>query len=262
MAKALLIDVSKCTGCRACQVACKQWNDLPSEETTCLGCYDNPPDLSPDTWNRIAFKEIERENGRLDWAFWSVRCLHCTDAPCVRVCPTGALYKHPLGFTAYDASKCNGCGYCTQFCPFGIPRLKGADLWGRGEITKCNFCQDRVTAGLAPACAKACPTGAIEYGERDALISKGKVRVEALNEQGCPNANLYGHDILGGLGVMCVLTDRPSVFDLPEHPTAALAQAWKPWVQTLGEAVLGATVLGVLAAFFVARRNIRMEEVE
>lgn len=260
MAKAMLIDVSKCTGCRACQVACKQWNDLAAEQTACLGCYDNPPDLSPDTWNRIAFKEIEREDGGLDWIFWSVRCLHCTDAPCVRVCPTGALYKHPLGFTAYDASKCNGCGYCTQFCPFGIPRLKGADLWGGGEITKCTFCQDRVTSGLAPACAKACPTGAIEYGERDELITKGKARVEALKEQGYPDSNLYGNDVLGGLGVMYVLTDRPSVFDLPEHPTAALAEAWQPWVQTLGGIAVGATALGLLINWLVARTQIKAEE--
>ncbi|MCK4473312.1 MAG: 4Fe-4S dicluster domain-containing protein, partial [Anaerolineae bacterium] len=166
MTKALLIDVSKCIACRACQVACKAWNDLPGEVTVCLGCYDNPHDLSPDTWNRIAFWEIER-SGKLDWVFRPVRCMHCADAPCVRVCPTGALYKDLLGFTAYDESKCNGCGYCTQFCPYDIPRLKEADLWGKGKATKCTFCQDRAINGLIPACAKSCPTGAIKYGDRN-----------------------------------------------------------------------------------------------
>ena len=155
MTKAMLIDVSKCIACRACQVACKAWNDLQAEITVCAGCYDNPTDLSPDTWNRIAFWELERDGGRVDWVFRPVRCMHCTDAPCVRVCPTGALFKDSMGFTAYDESKCNGCGYCVQFCPFDVPRLKEADLWGKGKTTKCTFCQDRVRDGLAPACAKA-----------------------------------------------------------------------------------------------------------
>jgi len=259
MTKAMLIDVSKCTACRACQVACKAWNDLPGEVTVCLGCYDNPPDLSPDTWNRIAFWEIERDD-RLAWVFRPVRCMHCTDAPCVRVCPTGALFHHPDGFTAYDESRCNGCGYCTQFCPYGVPHLKDGSLWGKGQSTKCTFCQDRVTNGLEPACAKACPTGAIKFGDRAALIEEGRARVEALKGQGLSEANLYGDDILGGLGMMYVLTDPPSVFDLPEHPTGALATAWQPWVQTLGGIAVGATAVGLAINWLVARKKIKAEE--
>jgi formate dehydrogenase iron-sulfur subunit len=262
MTKAMLIDVSKCMACRACQVACKAWNDLPGEITICLGCYDNPPDLSPDTWNRIAFWEVERESGQVAWLFRPVRCMHCADAPCVRVCPTGALYKDPLGFTAYDESKCNGCGYCTQFCPFDVPRLKEADFWGKGKTTKCTFCQDRVHNGLIPACAKACPTGAIKFGERDELVAEGRARVETLKGRGFADANLYGENLLGGLGMMYVLTDPPSVFDLPEAPSGALAEAWQPWIQAFGGVALGAAVLGVIAGFFITRRNIRMEEVE
>lgn len=258
--KAMLIDVSKCTGCRACQVACKGWNDLPAEETKCVGVYDNPPDLSPVTWNRIAFFEIERDNGRLDWVFRSVRCLHCADAPCVRVCPTGALYKDPLGYTALDQSKCNGCGYCVEFCPFEIPRLTEADIWGKGKSTKCTFCPDRVSNGMQPACAQACPTGAIEYGDRDALVAKGKKRVEELKSR-YPDANLYGEDILGGLGVMYVLTDRPSVLGLPEEPSGSLAETWQPWIQTIGGFAVGATALGLAIDWLVARKKIKAEEV-
>ena len=260
MAKAMLIDVSKCIGCRACQVACKEWNDLPGEETDNWGSYENPPDLSPNTWNRIAFREIEREGGQVAWLFWPVRCMHCTDAPCVRVCPTGALFKDPLGFTAYDASKCNGCGYCTQFCPFGIPRLKETDFWGKGKATKCTFCQDRVTNGQIPACAKACPTGAIEYGDRNELVAEGRARVQALKGRGLTEANLYGENLLGGLGMMYVLTDPPSVFDLPEDPSGALADVWQSWIQPLGGIAIGATAVGLLLNFLVARRQIKVEE--
>jgi formate dehydrogenase iron-sulfur subunit len=259
MTKAMLIDVSKCTACRACQVACKAWNDLPGEVTVCLGCYDNPHDLSPETWNRIAFWETER-NGRVDWVFRPVRCMHCGDAPCVRVCPTGALSKDPLGFTAYDESKCNGCGYCTQFCPFDIPRTKDATFWGKGKSSKCTFCQDRATNGLIPACAKACPTGAIKYGERSDLVAEGRARVKTLKGRGFDEANLYGENLLGGLGMMYVLTSRPSVFDLPESPSGALAEVWQPWVQTLGGVAVGATALGLVINWLVARKQIQAEE--
>lgn len=260
MAKAMLIDVSKCIACRACQVACKAWNDLPGEVTVCLGCYDNPHDLSPETWNRIAFYEIERESGQVAWLFRPVRCMHCSDAPCVRVCPTGALYKDPLGFTAYDESRCNGCGYCTQFCPFDIPRTKDADFWGKGKSTKCTFCQDRVANGLIPACANACPTGAIKYGERSELRAEGRARVDTLKARGFAEANLYGENLLGGLGMMYVLTDPPSVFALPETPSAALAEVWQPWIQTLGEIAVGATALGLVINWLIARKQIKVEE--
>lgn len=260
MTKAMLVDVSKCTACRACQVACKAWNDLPGETTVCLGCYDNPPDLSPDTWNRIAFWELEREGGQVAWVFRPVRCMHCKDAPCVQVCPTGALYHHPDGFTALDPSKCNGCGYCTQFCPFDVPRLKDKDLWGKGVATKCTFCEDRTTNGEVPACAHACPTGAITFGDRAELLSEGKARVETLKGRGFSQANLYGEKELGGLGMIHVLTDPPETFGLPAKPSGAAAEAWQPWIQTLGGVAVGATLVGVAVNWLVARKNIKAEE--
>jgi formate dehydrogenase iron-sulfur subunit len=165
-----------------------------------------------------------------------------------------------LGFTAYDESKCNGCGYCTQFCPYDVPRLKEADLWGKGKTTKCTFCQTRVRDGLIPACAKACPTGAITFGERSQLIAEGKARVARLKDDGFADANLYGANLLGGLGMTYVLTDKPSVFELPEKPTGAIAEVWQPWIQSLGGIAVGATALGLLINWLVARQNIKVEE--
>jgi formate dehydrogenase iron-sulfur subunit len=265
MAKGMLIDVTKCMGCRACQVACKEWNDLPAETTACLGCYDNPEDLSPITWNRVEFYEYEKD-GQVNWFFRPVRCMHCLDAPCVKVCPTGALYKHELGFTAYDESLCNGCGYCTQFCPFDVPRLKETTLLGKGKSSKCTFCQDRVPAGQVPACAKTCPPGAIQFGERDELLEKAEARLAFLRNgapRQFPKAMLYNPSGVGGTAMMYILPeDNPGRFNLPEAPSSATANVWQKIVQPLGEVALGATVLGVIAAFFVTRRNIRMEEVE
>jgi formate dehydrogenase iron-sulfur subunit len=265
MAKAMLIDVTKCMGCRGCQVACKEWNDLPAETTACLGCYDNPEDLSPITWNRVEFYEYEQD-GQVNWFFRPVRCMHCLDAPCVKVCPTGALYKHELGFTAYDESLCNGCGYCTQFCPFDVPRLKETTLLGKGKSSKCTFCQDRVPAGQVPACAKTCPPGAIQFGEREELLQKAEARLAYLRNgalRSFPEAVLYNPASVGGTAMMYILPEsNPGRFNLPEAPSGALASVWQKIIQPLGEVALGATVLGVIAAFFVTRRNIRMEEVE
>jgi formate dehydrogenase iron-sulfur subunit len=266
MAKAMLIDVTKCMGCRACQVACKEWNDLPAETTACFGCYDNPEDLSPITWNRVEFYEYEKD-GQVNWFFRPVRCMHCLDAPCVKVCPTGALYKDDLGFTAYDESLCNGCGYCTQFCPFDVPRLKETSfLWGKGKSSKCTFCQDRVPAGQVPACAKTCPPGAIQFGEREEMLEKAEARLAYLRNgapRPFPNAMLYNPEGVGGTAMMYILPeDDPGRFNLPEAPSGAVSNVWQKIIQPLGEVALGATILGVIGAFFITRRNIRMEEVE
>jgi len=280
MTKAMLIDLTKCTGCRACQVACKQWNDLPAENTVCWGCYDNPPDLSPITWNRIAFYEWE-EDGQPKWMFRPVRCFHCTDAPCVAVCPTGALYKDAHGFTAFDESLCNGCGYCTQACPYNIPRLTDMDtikgttnLTGKGKSSKCVFCQDRVHNNLVPACANTCSPGAIQYGERADMVALGKARVTELKANGTPEANLYGENLLGGLGMMYVLpksADWLTDLDreqnkgnapMPTDPPYKLVNFWQKILQPVGSIAFGATLVGSAVAYLITRRTIHMEEVE
>lgn len=277
MTKAMLIDLTKCTGCRACQVACKQWNDLPHEVTVCWGCYDNPPDLSPSTWSRIAFHEWE-EDGQPKWMFRPVRCFHCTDAPCVASCPTSALFKDTRGFTAYDESLCNGCGYCSQACPYNIPRLTDMDTFegkanvtGKGKASKCTFCQDRVHNGLVPACAKTCASGAIQYGERRDMIDLGRARVAELKANGTPEANLYGENLLGGLGMMYVLpksTDFLTDLDkeqnegnapMPADPAYQLVNFWQNIFRPLGSITVGLTAIGLGINFLVARRTIKLE---
>jgi formate dehydrogenase iron-sulfur subunit len=247
MAKAMLIDISKCMGCRACQVACKQWNDLPAETTACLGCYDNPLDLSLITWNRVAFYEFERSM-KVAWVFRPVRCLHCTEASCVSVCPTGAAH-HEGEFVVIDPAWCIGCGYCVAACPFDVPRLGHGEE--KGSARKCWFCLDRVSDGLAPACAQTCPPGAIQFGDQQELIAKGKERVALLQGKGFADATLYGDNLLGGLHQMYVLTDKPAVFALPEAPQVATRNVLGSWLS----GILTAGVVAALPFWLLFRRK-------
>jgi len=260
---AMLIDESICMGCRGCQVACKQWNDLPAEATTQRGTYENPPDLSAATWTRVRFTELVQGDG-LQWLFLTEGCLHCGNPACVEVCPTSALKQDPtLGIVTLERDLCNGCGYCTQFCPFGIPRLDADVLSGEGKAFKCNFCQDRVTNGTLPACVKTCPSGAFKFGNREEMLANGKARIEELKQGGFPNANLYGEYEMGGLGRLYVLKERPTAYGLPENPQyPVVANLWQNIVQPLGTLAFGAAALAVMGFYFVARRSIKMEEVE
>jgi len=263
MAVAMLLDLSKCTACRGCQAACKQWNDLPAEETHNFGSYQNPADLSYDTYTLIHFQEHVGDDGELSWLFLNQRCLHCTDAACVDVCPTGALSHNEMGFVSFEEAKCNGCGYCTQFCPFDIPRLGNVSaISGEAKSSKCTMCQDRTSNGLVPACAQACPTGAILFGDRAELVAEGRSRVEALKSKGISSARLYGETELGGLGQMYVLEEKASVYGLPENPKYPATAAMRNIAQPLGSIAFGAAIVGSIAAFFITRRNIHMEEVE
>ncbi len=251
--KAILFDASKCMACRACQVACKQWNELEAEQTTNRGTYENPPDLSPQTWLKIRFTEVERQ-GKLSWLFTRQACMHCTEAACVKVCPTKALYRHELGFVAYDKDLCSGCGYCVDFCPFHVPRSKRNLVTGIAKMEKDTFCIDRVTSGYEPACVKTCPTGALVFGERDELVTEGRTRVQAIKAQGYTNAYLYGDEEMGGLHVMYVLDDSPGVYGLPVNPQVpAMATAWQNIIQPVGWALGGLTILGLILNYIIAR---------
>lgn len=262
--KAILFDASKCMGCRGCMVACKSWNDRSGETTANWGSYENPKDLSPQTWLKMTFIEVANGDS-VRWLFNRRSCMHCTDAACVKVCPTGALYRNPYGAVSVDKGKCSGCGYCVEFCPFDVPRLDPHLFTDKGIVDKCTFCTspglDRIAEDLTPACVKACPPKALKFGSRDNLVTMGQERVAALKAK-YPNANLYGDKELGGLHVLYVLDDLPQVYGLPESPKVPPAAiAWQDVIQPLGWAALGAVGGGLLLNVMVARaRKIREEE--
>ena len=258
MRKGMLIDLTKCIGCRACQVACKEWNDLPGEETDNWGSYQNPPSLSAKTWSLVEFMEIE-EDSRLHWIFAKRQCMHCLHPACVSACPVGALHQTEEGAVVYDPDRCIGCRYCMVVCPFGVPKLE----WEKPLpfIRKCTFCVDRLEAGMEPACAKACPTGAIAFGERDSLIVEAEARVQKHPEKYVDH--IYGKDELGGTSWMYL---SPVPFEklgfptLSPEPVTKLSEAVAVY-GTPSVAVSVAALLGGLYYWFTRReKRIRAEE--
>ena len=193
MSKGVLYDATKCIGCRGCQVACKQWNELPAEATTNTGTCENPPRMTAYTFTKIHFTEIEN-NGKLQWVFNKLQCMHCEHPACVEACIVGALEKRADGPVTYDDRKCIGCRYCQVACPFGIPNFE----WDKPMpwIRKCTFCADRQGAGLQPACVTTCPTGALKFGEREDLIAEARERIAA--EPGKYFDHIYGEKEVGG----------------------------------------------------------------
>lgn len=265
--KAILYDATRCTACRGCQAACKQWNGndehipTPTEgtwiRTKNSGSYENPPDLSPRTWLKMKFTEVEA-GGKVRWLFTRRACMHCTDAACVRVCPNGTLYRHELGFVTYNKDTCTGCGYCIDACPFSVPRSTRNILTGIAKMDKCTLCTtqglDRIAEGFEPACVKTCPPKALKYGDRAEMVIEGKKRVQALKTKGYNNAYLYGENELSGLHVIYVLDDSPQVYGLPVNPQVpATAVAWQNVIQPLGWALGGLTILGLGLNYIIAR---------
>ncbi|MBI4840343.1 MAG: 4Fe-4S dicluster domain-containing protein [candidate division NC10 bacterium] len=236
MPKALFTDTSKCIGCRGCQVACKQWHGLPAEKTQFWGSYENPKALTAFTWRRVKFVEA-RGNGRVRWSFMSDNCKHCTDASCLAVCPTGAIFRRASGAVDINQNLCNGCRYCVSACPFGVISFNAET----GRVNKCIFCPERVENGLAPACATTCPTGAISFGERGDLMAKAKARLEEVKKGGFPEARIYGETELSGLHSFYLLTRPPEAYGLPEKPKYAIASVFpdSAW------SVAGALAIGV-----------------
>jgi formate dehydrogenase iron-sulfur subunit len=253
---AILYDTSKCIGCRACERACKTHNDLPEPE-------EANSELSATAWNLIVARSGVAPD---DHPFFYYQCMHCTDAACAMGCPSGALTINERGYVSFDQDICIGCGYCTQFCPFGIPQLGQVNLiTGEARAAKCNFCQDNICACAGgPSCAEACPTGALTWGERGTLLAEAKARVSELKTGGHGTALLYGEVEAGGLHRLSILLDQPSAYGLPDDPGESflLARLYRKVIQPAGFAVFGAALVGVIAAFGLARRNIHMEEVE
>ena len=245
--KAMLYDAAKCVGCRACQNACKDWNELPVESEDYGLIYDNPPDLSARTWTLIKAREYTF-NGSPALLLCRYQCMHCTEASCESVCPTGAI-SHQGAAVIIDQEWCIGCGYCVQACPYGVPH-KEHEV-NAGPVRKCTFCVDRQADGLEPACVAACPADALRYGERSELLEHAASRVSDLKAEGYRNATLYGENEMGGLHALYVLTERPSVFGLPETPSSASSKTAFQWLS----GVVADAVLTALPALFLFGRK-------
>ena len=277
-------DTTVCIGCKACEVACKQWNDLPSDGGTFRkgGSYDSTGRLSGNTWRHVRFVELADAGGGVveeeipdlvataaangwaggdgvdveaavaafdNWIFMSDVCKHCTNAGCLDACPTGALVRTEFQTVLLQADVCNGCGYCIPACPYGVIDQRRDD----GRAWKCTLCYDRIGDGLMPACAKACPTQSIQYGPLDELRERADRRVQRLHDDGVAEARLYGHDPndgVGGDGAFFLLLDEPEVYGLPPDPivtTRDLPDMWK----RAGMAAL--TMAAAVAVAFLGR---------
>ncbi len=181
MEVAKLIDVSNCIGCKACQVACMEWNDLRDEVGTNVGVYDNPPDLTDQSWTVMRYAEVEAEADKLEWLIRKDGCMHCADPGCLKACPApGAIVQYSNGIVDFHEENCIGCGYCITGCPFNIPRLSKKD----SKVYKCTLCSDRVAVGMEPACVKTCPTGAIVFGTKEDMIHHAEERIADLKSRG------------------------------------------------------------------------------
>ena len=265
-------DTSICIGCKACEVACKEWNHVPEDGLVLSGMsYDNTEGLGADTWRHVAFIEQRRlvghqepgvgHNGSdptdpeartaLRWLMASDVCKHCTDAACLDVCPTGSLFRTEFGTVVVQEDVCNGCGYCIPACPYGVIDQRKGD----GRAWKCTLCYDRLVVGAEPACAKTCPTNSIQFGPLDELRERAAGRLDQLRVAGVTDARLYGHDPndgVGGDGAFFLLLDEPEVYGLPPDPvvtTRDLPTMWR-------NAALAALALasGIAASFVGAGR--------
>jgi formate dehydrogenase iron-sulfur subunit len=270
-------DTSICIGCKACEVACKEWNRVPDSNQGFTGMsYDHTIDLGANTWRHVAFIEQRKPTG-LDaaasslveaaslnqlaeggdvstyqddqgvrWLMASDVCKHCTEAACLEVCPTGALFRTEYGTVVVQEDVCNGCGYCVSACPFGVLEQREGD----GRVWKCTLCYDRLGDGLEPACAKACPTNSIQFGELEELRERAERRLERFTEAGVEEARLYGGDPddgIGGFGAFFLLLDEPEVYGLPPDPVDTTRDLGGIWAAAAAGAVaLGAALAGAV----------------
>ncbi|HTT40704.1 MAG TPA: formate dehydrogenase subunit beta [Burkholderiales bacterium] len=240
---AKLIDISKCIGCKACQSACMEWNDLRDTVGVNTGTYDNPRDLTENSWTVMKFFEVEPE-GKLEWLIRKDGCMHCADPGCLKACPApGAIVQYSNGIVDFHEENCIGCGYCVAGCPFNVPRISKKD----SKAYKCTLCSDRVAVGLEPACIKTCPTGALVFGSKEDMIDHASERIADLKERGYQKAGLYDPPGVGGTHVMYVLqhADQPELYGLPKEPKISpLVSFWKGAAKPVALIALGLAALG------------------
>jgi formate dehydrogenase iron-sulfur subunit len=255
MAKGMFVDTSICTGCKACQVACKEWNELDPEPahfksdpaTKLLAdhftgdSYDNTGKMSATDWRHVRFiEQFNRNRIGSRWLFSSDSCKHCTDAACLNVCPYSAIIRTEMGNVVVLQDKCQGARDCTHACPYGVVRYSDKS----GTSQKCTLCNDRIHNGLGTACAKACPTGSIRFGEVAELRTRADSRLARLKASGEARANIYGYKEAKGLNVFYLLMDKPSVYGLPENPVVQQRpKSLPPLPANLGILVIGVTAL-------------------
>jgi formate dehydrogenase iron-sulfur subunit len=240
-------DTSICIGCKACEVACKEWNAVPEDGLALSGMsYDNTVGLGASTWRHVAFIEQPAVIGDgVRWLMSSDVCKHCTESACLDVCPTGALFRTEFGTVVVQDDVCNGCGYCVPACPFGVIARREQD----GQAHKCTLCYDRLSTGMEPACAKACPTDSIQFGPLDELRERAQLRVQDLREAGHEGARLYlddPEDGIGGGGAFFLLLDEPEVYGLPPDPVVTTRDLPAMWRHVgLAAAGLAATAIAL-----------------
>jgi len=193
MAKSVLVDLTRCIGCRGCQVACKEWNERDARKTTFNGDFTNPAKLSSDCYTNIKFVETSQK-GAVGWSFIKNQCMHCKYPACASACPVGALTKTPQGPVSYDFDKCIGCRYCMLACPFNIPKYEWSSTFP--AVQKCTFCAERISDDMLPSCVKTCPTGAMYFDDYDKVVAEAKMRVG--NEPDKYINHIYGLDEAGG----------------------------------------------------------------
>ncbi len=247
-------DTTVCIGCKACQVACHQWNDLPADkgpgrlELPVLSgnSYDNTSRFSDVNWRHVKFiEQFSPDRSQAAWLMMSDVCKHCVNAPCLEVCPTGAILRTEFDSVYIHEPACNGCRDCVSACPFGVIHMS----YTKNVAQKCTLCYDRLKHGLVPACAQACPTESIRFGPIRLLKEQAQARVNQLHQQGETKAYLYGADekVLGGLNAFYLLVDRPETYGLPSNPKLPSRSVWRSAIASIFAA--GLTALGLVFAF-------------
>ncbi|MGC2696021.1 MAG: formate dehydrogenase subunit beta [Candidatus Angelobacter sp.] len=240
-----LVDTTTCIGCKACEVACLEWNGYEFRETNFHNTYQTMPETAWNFWNLIKFNEVENDNG-IQWLMRKDQCMHCEEPGCLIACPAdGAIVQYTNGIVDFNQANCIGCQYCVTGCPFNIPKFNAETK----KVYKCTLCSDRVGAGLEPACIKSCPTGCLHFGSKEDMLALAGKRVDQLHSQtSYKNAGVYDPDGVGGTHVIYVLhdKDKPEQYELPADPTVPFfVKIWKGPLKWLGGLGMAAGVLGV-----------------